>query len=937
MLTRLLGLRTEDRRDALVAFSTLTGVMAGHSVLETARDTLFLTALPARRLPLAYIAIAALALVVTAVNRRALQRFSRRRLLSTTLFGGALVTLVFWWISETRAGWALFALYVWTGLLATVVVVQFWLLTTDVFDVGQAKRVYAFIGAGGLVGAALGSALSGALLIVTHPATLVAAAATIFAVTSLVPPGFSRGRSQPARRRHRSPSRMGLALLKHEPYLRRLFWVTLVSTMLVTGVDFVFKAQVAVDVAPDQVGTFLARFYAVMNALALVVQVLIAPRLLRMFGVNGSLLLLPSLLFFGSVGFVLTLGLGSALLLRGADGALRHSLNRTSTEILYFPLPPDLRDRFKGLAESVGQRGGQALSSVLLLAVVTAGAKPVHIGFGLIACAVLWLGFIYGLKPLYLELFRRNLREGVMETQIEVPDLDLHSLEALISALSSENDYEVIGALDMLDAYGKVNLIPALILYHPSEDVVLRAFDIFATSRRTDVQRLTARLLHHKNERIRAAALRAHCSQMPDRDLAIRMGEDPSPIVRTTAQVQLIRAGFIGEFEGGDVLRDIIDNGTAELRMALAYAARDLPPGRYAWALIRLAGIQEPGLSVAVAQSMAAAPDPEFVPTLVRMLAERDCREDARATVLSLGEGVLGILEKALDDPTLPRRVRRHLPRTISRFQGHRAASILQRRLRVETDDVVVLKVLRGLGRMRNDDASLRINQKQLLELATRTLQRAVTMLYWRVEIEASWDRSRPRTATTDLLSALLADKELSALERVFRLLQITEPTEEFRIMYSGLRSSDRTLRASSRELLVNVVDEPLRRGLAAMVEEMPPEERVAEAAAFFEPPGFREFAQAVGDVASTDASVAVAARARLDKLYIATLRDMLMDPSDALSSVAAYRVGELGVEELKSAVETREARGRGAFTRLSARNLEINVGEPISGVQSAG
>ena len=47
----MLNVAPEDRRDATVAFLTLFGILAGHSMLETARDTLFLAKLPASRLP----------------------------------------------------------------------------------------------------------------------------------------------------------------------------------------------------------------------------------------------------------------------------------------------------------------------------------------------------------------------------------------------------------------------------------------------------------------------------------------------------------------------------------------------------------------------------------------------------------------------------------------------------------------------------------------------------------------------------------------------------------------------------------------------------------------------------------------------------------------------------------------------------------------------
>ncbi len=361
MLASLLGIRPEDRRVATFAFLTLLGLMTAHSLLETARDTLFLSHLPARDLPLAYVAIAVIAFLIAAVSRRFEGAVPRRIALSIALVLGGAITASFgfWVTSESMV--ALISLYVWTGVLATIVVVQFWLLVAHALDFGQAKRTFAIIGAGGLVGAVLGSATAGGLLMMVAPSSLLFVSGSIFAVTAVLPQFLTMRRAAPgAKPKKIHDARPSFTLLREEPYLRRMLWVALLSSMLFTGVDFVFKAQASVDLAPDQLGPFFARFYAVSSVLALLVQVFAAPRLLRVLGVNGSLLVLPSLLLVSSAGFVLTGGLGAALLMRGTDGTLRHSLHRTGTEILSVPLLPAVRERFKGFVEAVGQRGVRA-------------------------------------------------------------------------------------------------------------------------------------------------------------------------------------------------------------------------------------------------------------------------------------------------------------------------------------------------------------------------------------------------------------------------------------------------------------------------------------------------------------------------------------------------------------------------------------------------
>jgi hypothetical protein len=146
-----------------------------------------------------------------------------------------------------------------------------------------------------------------------------------------------------------------------------------------------------------------------------------------------------------------------------------------------------------------------------------------------------------------------------------------------------------------------------------------------------------------------------------------------------------------------------------------------------------------------------------------------------------------------------------------------------------ETDDVVVFKILRGLGRMRADDPELPIDRELFESLARKMSERAVSVTYWRHFVETAMRRfPRVRTHAAELLVAALTDHEDRALERAFRLMHILDPTEELEIVYDALKSPDHEVHARGRELLEHVAPEPLRKSLLALVDDGP----VASAAA---------------------------------------------------------------------------------------------------------
>jgi hypothetical protein len=86
---------TSERVRTASAALILLLMLAGHTVLETARDAFFLARLSVRDLPLTYCAIALAALVAAELNGRLRARLAPGPLLWFTLLLGAAGALVF--------------------------------------------------------------------------------------------------------------------------------------------------------------------------------------------------------------------------------------------------------------------------------------------------------------------------------------------------------------------------------------------------------------------------------------------------------------------------------------------------------------------------------------------------------------------------------------------------------------------------------------------------------------------------------------------------------------------------------------------------------------------------------------------------------------------------------------------------------------------------
>src|SRR5262245_48940141 len=142
----LTDVRPDERRLAAAAFLTLFGILAAHTVLETARDALFLARLPAARLPWVYLAIAAISCLLTQLPAR--WHRARGHDLGPPLALFATVTLVLWLFGSWSNPWMLRLLYVWTGVVGTLATLQFWVTMGEVYTITQAKRLFRVIGMG---------------------------------------------------------------------------------------------------------------------------------------------------------------------------------------------------------------------------------------------------------------------------------------------------------------------------------------------------------------------------------------------------------------------------------------------------------------------------------------------------------------------------------------------------------------------------------------------------------------------------------------------------------------------------------------------------------------------------------------------------------------------------------------------------------------------
>ncbi|HEV3190422.1 MAG TPA: hypothetical protein VGY54_07990, partial [Polyangiaceae bacterium] len=394
IVARLIDLRPGESRTTILSFVVLALMAAGYTALETARDAWLVTWLPRRHFGLVYIALAACALPAAALLARIGRRWDPRRLLVILLLISAMAAMVYVELPIRQV--VVVAFYVTAGLISSAVFPQFWVLIGTALTVGQNRRLIGPIGSAAVLGSVAGASAAAATisllpiqgLIACSAATLAAAAG----VAVFIPGPPTRGK--PSTSRNATPGlSTSMGAFREEPLLLRVAVLVALTTATGLVIDYFFKSTIARTIPAASRASFIARYYAVVNVVALVVQLFVGGALVRGFGVANAMVVTPLLSALGGTAALIAHAFATpVLILKAADASLRSSINRLTTELVYLPVSLSGRERAKPFIDGALVRVVQALTAGTLLGLGRAHVlRPLTFGAVVVVLSVLWL------------------------------------------------------------------------------------------------------------------------------------------------------------------------------------------------------------------------------------------------------------------------------------------------------------------------------------------------------------------------------------------------------------------------------------------------------------------------------------------------------------------------------------------------------------------
>jgi len=434
--------RAGESATALLLAANVFLVLFAYYLIKPARKALILSGAGAEIESYASAALAILLLGAVPAYGRLAARLPRRRLIGrVTLFFVA--CLIAFYALGTMGVDVGIPFFLWVGIFNVMAVAQFWSFANDVYSTDEGERLFPIVAFGASLGAVLGSVAAG--IVIAHAGvmtTLLGAAAALWVgllvtnavdtrervrteaglplthTTAELPAAtgeFAVSQADGASAAAPTGGRgAAFRLVFADRYLLLIAVIVLLLNWVNTNGEYILSKTMETVAAgsgrpADQViGEFYSGFFAVVNALGLVLQLFVVSRVLKYGGARIALAVLPviSLVAYSLMAFLPVLA--AIRWAKTAENATDYSLNNTVRNVLFLPTTREQKYAAKQAIDSFFKVAGDLASAGL----VFAGAgwlalAPRQFALVNLALVCVWLAAVWAVGRRYQRLSGR--------------------------------------------------------------------------------------------------------------------------------------------------------------------------------------------------------------------------------------------------------------------------------------------------------------------------------------------------------------------------------------------------------------------------------------------------------------------------------------------------------------------------------------------------
>jgi HEAT repeat protein len=594
----------------------------------------------------------------------------------------------------------------------------------------------------------------------------------------------------------------------------------------------------------DELAAYFGYFSAVVGALALSLQLFGTSRLLNRAGVIGSLAVLPVSLALGDAALLIFPTLWAASMAKGSDTLFRYSVNDATTQILYLPVPAQVRVSAKAFIDGVVKPVAIGLAGLCLAGYrLWGGGDPYKLaGFSLVL-ALTWVGVVMSMRSKYIKSLQDNLKQRRLDLESARHQvIDGNTNKVLERALASDDEQEVLNALALLPYLEKLELDQRVetLLEHRSPGVRVKALEYYAHRQTMRFANSVFRRFEDPEPAVRAAAIDAFCAM--GRDKAVRSVRpflaDADPRIRSAAVTGMIRFGGLdGVLVAAEALKALIDNPDPVMRQYAARVLGAIGVKNFYQPVLHLMNDSDLRVRREAVIAAGVLKSPEFVIPLIYRTQARETLREATQSLTMYGATILTTLAKVLSNQLEDANIRRAIARVLGKLGSSEAVEVIAQHLD-EADEELRGVMYRALARAVKGKRLLLKDVSPVKRALTRELERAWRALHQlellRLDAVPGTDTARAgEPAARALLASALIEKVKQVETRVFLLLAVLYADADMEQISAGIQ--DATAADASRrrgnavELLDNLLDRDVKARFLPLVEEIPRSERLKQ------------------------------------------------------------------------------------------------------------
>lgn len=843
LLSPVVDVRKEEASTLLLMFLYSFLVMTSYNIVKPLTRAEFINDFGADNLPWVLLAAGILIGAIMQAYTRLVSQLPPKTVIPVTQLGLTALLAAFWVLFQTGQSWASIAFYFLGQIMGLLLISHFWTLANDIYDPRQAKRLFGFIGGGALLGGIAGNGTTSLFVERLGSDTMILVSATLLllcvgvvgAIMQDSPVALNEITTTGSK--DRVARTEALQLLRDSKHLQV---IALVIGFAAVGAGLLDQQlSMATQEArgaggSDSIGAFLAQIGLYTSIAGFIIQVWLTSRIHRFLGVGFALLILPVSLAGTGLMVLATGALWAAAAGRILDSSLRYSVDKTTREILFLPLPAELKHKAKAFLDVTVDRFAKAVLGLLLLVLIQGfGLEWRQLSLASIAMVGVWAYAAVVARRGYVASFRKTLeRRGVEPTTVRLTVADLSTVETLVEELAHPDEGRVLYAIDVLDSLDKRNLITPLLLHHESSAVRARALTALKDARTDIAERWVPTIetmIGDESTDVRAAAIGTLASIRNEDAAGLARGllNDADPRIVATAAVVLSNASrptdkLAAQKALAALASDTRDSASG-IRRDLAAAIRQVGDPQTHDLLIPLLHDPDPDVADEAMRSVRAvgATDSLFAPTLVSLLGNRRLKGGARETLVGYGPPVIDILRYFLADPEEDIWVRRHIPATLARIPCQESMDILIDE--VDSDDAFLrFKVVAAIEKLRREHPTLTFRTDKL----ERRVVRESRSYFNRLSLHHNLF-NRTHLPADSLLAAALQEKMSRTVDRIYRLLGLLYPWKDIAAARWAMEHGDSRARASALEYLDNILSAQLRQPVVTVLDDLPRDEKV--------------------------------------------------------------------------------------------------------------